>query len=94
MKIEVEGQEFQIRNISYSEKLGLQGEFADVYSSGADKIKQKEFGMLLGHVGEIAFAHPEETLKEFDYEFQLKTLTACMLRYMGQSVEEKKDAGG
>jgi len=94
MRIEVEGQEFQIRNISYAAKLGLQGEFADAYSEGFENVKQKEFGFLLGNVGEIAFNKPEETLKEYDHEFQLRVLTACLLKYLGIEDDEKKEDGG
>ena len=54
MKIEVEGQEILVRNISYSQKLGLQGEFADVYKNGTDNVSQKDFNLLLGHTAEIA----------------------------------------
>ena len=94
MKIEVEGQEILIRSIGYSTKLGLQGEFADVYANGTEKVKQKEFNLLLGHTAEIAFANPEVALKEHDYEFQLKILTACMMDYLGISDAAKKEDGG
>jgi len=94
MKIEVDGQEILIRNISYSAKLGLQGEFADVYRNGTEKVKQKEFNLLLGHTAEIAFSDPDDALKKHDYEFQLKILTACMMDYLGLSDAEKKDDGG
>ena len=94
MKIEVEGQEILIRNISYSQKLGLQGEFADVYKNGTDNVKQKDFNLLLGHTAEIAFNDPNNDLKNHEYEFQLKILTACMMNYLGLSDTEKKQDGG
>ena len=71
MKIEVEGQEILVRNISYSQKLGLQGEFADVYKNGTDNVKQKDFNLLLGHTAEIAFNDPDNALKDYDYELGL-----------------------
>ena len=94
MKIEVEGQEILVRNISYSQKLGLQGEFADVYKNGTDNVKQKDFNLLLGHTAEIAFNDPDNALKDYDYDFQLKILTACMMSYLGLSDTEKKEDGG
>ena len=94
MKIEVEGQEILVRNISYSQKLGLQGEFADVYKNGTDNVSQKDFNLLLGHTAEIAFNDPNNDLKNHEYEFQLKILTACMMNYLGLSDTEKKQAGG
>ena len=60
MKIEVEGQEFLIKEISYSDKLGLHGEFADVYKNGTDNVSQKDFNVLLGHTAEIAFNKPDD----------------------------------
>ena len=94
MKIEVEGQEILVRNISYSQKLGLQGEFADVYKNGTDNVSQKDFNLLLGHTAEIAFNDPDNALKDHDYDFQLKILTACMMSYLGLSDTEKKEDGG
>jgi len=94
MKIEVEGQEILVRNISYSQKLGLQGEFADVYKNGTDNVSQKDFNLLLGHTAEIAFNDPNNDLKDHEYEFQLKILTACMMNYLGLSDTEKKQDGG
>ena len=94
MKIEVEGKEFLIKEISYSDKLGLHGEFADVYRNGADKVSQKEFNVLLGHTAEIAFSKPEEAFKEYEYDFQLKVLMACMMEYLGLSESSKKESGG
>ena len=94
MKIKVEGKDIQIRPINYAQKLGLQGEFADVYSNGTDKVKHKEFNLLLGHTAEIAFNDPDEDLKEYEYEFQLKILTTAMTEYMGLSEnQQKKDTG-
>jgi hypothetical protein len=94
MKVEVEGQEIIVRSINYAGKLGLQGEFADVYKNGTEGVKQKEFNLLLGHTAEIAFLNPDESLKQYEYEFQLKILTACMMQYLGLSDKEKKDDGG
>ena len=94
MKIEVEGQEFLIKEISYSDKLGLHGEFADVYKNGTDNVSQKDFNVLLGHTAEIAFNKPEDFLKEHEYEFQLRILIACMMEYLGLSATAKKEDGG
>jgi phage anti-repressor protein len=94
MKIEVEGQEFLIKEISYSDKLGLHGEFADVYRNGTDNVSQKDFNVLLGHTAEIAFNKPDDSLKEHEYEFQLKILIACMMEYLGLSASAKKEDGG
>ncbi len=94
MKIEVEGKEFLIRNINYADKLGLHGEFADVYRNGIKKVKNKEFNILLGHTAEIAFSKPEEAFKEYEYEFQLRALTAIMIEYLGLSESSKKESGG
>jgi len=94
MKIEVEGQEILVKNISYSQKLGLQGEFADVYKNGTDNVSQKAFNLLLGHTAEIAFNDPNNDLKDHEYDFQLKILTACMMSYLGLSDTEKKEDGG
>ena len=94
MKIKIEGKEVLIKPITYSEKLGLQGEFADVYKNGTDKVKQKEFNLLLGHTAEIAFSDPDKSLEEYEYNFQLKILTACMMEYLGISGTAKKEDGG
>lgn len=94
MKIEVEGKEFVVNNINYSDKLGLHGEFADVYRNGTEKVKNKEFNILLGHTAEIAFHKPEDALKEYEYDFQLKILMACMMEYLGLSASAKKESGG
>ena len=94
MKIEVEGKEILIRSIDYSKKLGLQGEFADVYRNGTDNVSQKDFNVLLGHTAEIAFNKPEDFLKEHEYEFQLKILIAIMMEYLGLSDSAKKEDGG
>ena len=94
MKIKVEGQEILVKNISYSQKLGLQGEFADVYKNGTDNVSQKAFNLLLGHTAEIAFNDPNNDLKDHEYDFQLKILTACMMSYLGLSDTEKKEDGG
>ena len=94
MKIEVEGKEFVVKNINYLDKLGLHGEFADVYRNGTKKVKQKEFNILLAHTAEIAFNKPEDFLKEHEYEFQLKILIAIMMEYLGLSASAKKEDGG
>ena len=94
MKIEVDGHIIQIKPISYVDRLGLQGEFADVYANGTDNVSQKKFNLLLGHTAEIAFNDPNNDLKNHEYEFQLKILTACMMNYLGLSDTEKKQDGG
>jgi hypothetical protein len=94
MKIEVDGKEILIKEISYSDKLGLHGEFADVYKNGTDNVRQKDFNVLLGHTADIAFNKPEEFMKDHEYEFQLKILMACMMEYLGLSASAKKESGG
>ncbi len=93
MKIEVEGNVIQIKPISYVDRLGLKGEFADVYANGTEKVSQKEFNFLLGHVSEIAFVDPEKSLEGFDYSIQLKILTNIMSEYLGLSDNQKKSDG-
>lgn len=94
MKIEVDGKEIQIRPINYSQKLELKGHFVDVYAKGTDNVSVREYNKLLGHTSEIAFANPEESLKVYDNEFQMKILTASLMEYIGESEKAKKDNGG
>jgi len=94
MKIEVEGKEFVVKNINYLDRLGLHGEFADVYRNGTKKVKQKEFNILLAHTAEIAFNNPDESFKDYEYEFELRVLTAIMIEYLGLSESAKKEDGG
>ena len=89
MKIEVDGHIIQIKPISYVDRLGLQGEFADVYANGTDNVSQKKFNLLLGHTAEIAFNNPDDSLKEYPYEVQLKILTNIMSEYLGLSDNQK-----
>jgi hypothetical protein len=93
MKIKVDGSEITARDINYKQKLELQGEFADVYSNGSENVKQKDFNSLLGSTAEIAFQNPKEYLKQFDYDFQLKILTAILMNYMELSDSSKKENG-
>ena len=93
MELKIEDQKIVVKNITYKEKLGLQGEFADVYKNGTDNVKQKEFNILLGNVAEIAFNNPEQDLKKYDYDFQLTILTKCMMDYLGLSDSSKKEDG-
>ena len=97
MKIEVDGQEILIRDIKYRDKLELFGHYQDVFKpvhENSGEVKNIEFNALLGHTAEIAFANPENALKEHDYEFQLKILTACTMDYLGLSDAAKKENGG
>ena len=94
MKIDVEGKEIQIRPISYSNKLELQGHFIDVYKNGADKVSVRNYNKLLGHASEIAFVNPEKSLSEYDEDTQLQILTKSLMEYIGESQEAKKDNGG
>jgi hypothetical protein len=93
MKVVVDDLEVQVRNISYREKLEIQGEFADVYKNGTDNVKQREFNSLLGRVAEIAFVNPDISLKKYDYEIQLKILTQAMMDYLELSDQSKKIEG-
>lgn len=93
MKVVVDDLEVQVRNISYREKLEIQGEFADVYKNGTDNVKQRDFNSLLGRVAEIAFVNPDISLKKYDYEIQLKILTQAMMDYLELSDQSKKTEG-
>jgi len=93
MKVIVDDLEVQVRNISYREKLEIQGEFADVYKNGTDNVKQREFNSLLGRVAEIAFVNPDQSLKKYEYEIQLKILTQAMMDYLELSDQSKKIEG-
>jgi|TARA_R100000908_G_scaffold13334_1_gene4780 hypothetical protein len=93
MKVVVDDLEVQVRNISYREKLEIQGEFADVYKNGTDNVKQREFNSLLGRVAEIAFVNPDQSLKKYEYEIQLKILTQAMMDYLELSDQSKKIEG-
>jgi len=93
MEIKVDKKTILVKDLSYKDKLGLQGEFADVYKNGTEKVKQKDFNILLGNVAEIAFNNPQEDLKKYDYDFQLKLLTKCLMNYLGLSDSSKKENG-
>ena len=93
MEVIAEGKKVLVKNITHKEKLGLQGEFADVYRNGTDRVKQKEFNLLLGNVAEIAFNDPDKDLKKYDYDLQLKILTKTMMDYLGLSDSSKKEDG-
>ena len=92
-KIEVDGHIIQIKPVNYVDRLGLQGEFADVYANGTDNVSQKAFNLLLGHTAEIAFNNPDTALKEYPYDVQLKILTNIMSEYLGLSDNQKKSDG-
>lgn len=93
MKVVVDDLEVQVKNISYRQKLEIQGEFADVYKNGTDNVKQRDFNSLLGRVAEIAFVNPDISLKKYDYEIQLKILTQAMMDYLELSDQSKKIEG-
>ncbi len=93
MKVIVDDLEVQVKNISYREKLEIQGEFADVYKNGTDNVKQRDFNSLLGRVAEIAFTSPDTSLKKYEYEIQLKILTQAMMDYLELSDQSKKIEG-
>jgi subtilase family serine protease len=93
MKVVVDDLEIQVKNISYRQKLEIQGEFADVYKNGTDNVKQREFNSLLGRVAEIAFVNPDQSLKKYEYEIQLKILTQAMMDYLELSDQSKKIEG-
>ncbi len=93
MKVEVDGHIIQIKPISYVDRLGIKGEFADVYKDGTDNVTTKEFYLLLGSVSEIAFDNSEKSLKGYDDNTQIKILTAILSEYLGLSDNQKKSDG-
>jgi predicted subunit of tRNA(5-methylaminomethyl-2-thiouridylate) methyltransferase len=93
MKVKVDDLEISVRDILYRQKKELQGEFADVYINGTDKVKQKEFNSLLASVAEIAFVNPSEFFKKYDYDTELRILTQTMMDYLQLSNQSKKVDG-
>ena len=93
MKIEVDGNIIQIKPIGYVDRLGIKGEFADVYKDGIDNVTTKAFYLLLGSVSEIAFDDSEKSLKGYDDDTQIKILTAILSEYLGLSDNQKKSDG-
>lgn len=93
MKVEVDGYVIQIKPINYVDRLGIKGEFADVYKDGTDNVTTKAFYLLLGSVSEIAFNDSEKSLKGYDDDTQIKILTAILSEYLGLSDNQKKSDG-
>ncbi len=93
MKVEVDGHVIQIKPINYVDRLGIKGEFADVYKDGTDNVTTKAFYLLLGSVSEIAFNDSEKSLKGYDDDTQIKILTAILSEYLGLSDKQKKSDG-
>ena len=93
MKVEVDGHVIQIKPINYVDRLGIKGEFADVYKDGTDNVTTKAFYLLLGSVSEIAFNDSEKSLKGYDDNTQIKILTAILSEYLGHSDNQKKSDG-
>ena len=93
MKVEVDGHVIQIKPINYVDRLGIKGEFADVYKDGTDNVTTKAFYLLLGSVSEIAFNDSEKSLKGYDDDTQIKILTAILSEYLGLSDNQKKSDG-
>ena len=93
MKIEVDGHTIQIKPINYVDRLGIKGEFADVYKDGIDNVTTKAFYLLLGSISEIAFDDSEKSLKGYDDDTQIKILTAILSEYLGLSDNQKKSDG-
>ncbi len=93
MKVEVDGHIIQIKPIGYVDRLGIKGEFADVYKDGIDNVTTKAFYLLLGSVSEIAFDDSEKSLKGYDDDTQIKILTAILSEYLGLSDNQKKSDG-
>ena len=93
MKIEVDGHTIQIKPIGYVDRLGIKGEFADVYKDGIDNVTTKAFYLLLGSISEIAFDDSEKSLKGYDDDTQIKILTAILSEYLGLSDNQKKSDG-
>ena len=93
MKVEVDGHVIQIKPINYVDRLGIKGEFADVYKDGIDNVTTKAFYLLLGSISEIAFDDSEKSLKGYDDDTQIKILTAILSEYLGLSDTQKKSDG-
>ena len=93
MKVEVDGHIIQIKPIGYVDRLGIKGEFADVYKDGTDNVTTKAFYLLLGSISEIAFDDSEKSLKGYDDDTQIKILTAILSEYLGLSDNQKKSDG-
>tara|TARA_R100000329_G_scaffold124605_2_gene103103 strand:- start:692 stop:973 length:282 start_codon:yes stop_codon:yes gene_type:complete len=92
MKIKHNKKEIIVKEITYKDKLTLQGWFSDVYKDPKN-VKQKEYNTLLAFVAELAFNDPEKDLEKFDYVNQIKILTQCLMDYLGYSDKEKKGDG-
>ena len=93
MIVEVVGHVIQIKPINYVDRLGIKGEFADVYKDGTDNVTTKAFYLLLGSISEIAFDDSEKSLKGYDDDTQIKILTAILSEYLGLSDNQKKSDG-
>ena len=93
MKVEVDGHVIQIKPINYVDRLGIKGEFADVYKDGTGNVTTKAFYLLLGSISEIAFDDSEKSLKGYDDDTQIKILTAILSEYLGLSDNQKKSDG-
>jgi|10_taG_2_1085330.scaffolds.fasta_scaffold128248_2 hypothetical protein len=75
MKVKVEKiGEFDVRSISYRDALKLKTHFAQVYSEGESDVSLEDFGDLMGHVAEVAFANPAQALQDHDLEAQINIL--------------------
>lgn len=75
MKVSVENiGDFEVRSITYRDALKLKTHFAQVYSEGESDVSLEEFGDLMGHVAEVAFANPEAILKDHGLEDQINIL--------------------
>ena len=94
MKIKVDDIEINVRDISYRQKLEIKGEFHDVYHNGTKNVKQKDFNSLFASIADIAFINPEEELKKYNYDIELKILTQAMMDYLELSDQSKKADGG
>lgn len=93
MIVKVDKISIQVKNITYREKKGLLGEYGDVYRNGVNKVKQKDFSLLLASVAEIAFLDPEKSLKKYDGITEDKILIQTLMDYLELSDQSKKIEG-
>jgi hypothetical protein len=99
MKIEVDGQDILVNEISYGDHLELTGTYRDVYKSVFEKkIKipsNRDFMKLLRHTSEIAFDDiPKQFQNKYDKSKHEIILVHIMMEYLGLSESAKKEDGG
>jgi len=93
MKIETAKGDLIVNDIKYRKQLALKGHFAEVYKGGVDNVDLEDFYDLLGHCAEIALPNPEEVLKDYSGDEEIRLLSDVLFRYVGldPDVKKKKD---